>query len=81
MECGASTHRVPEVDAPTTDGAAEKGTGVEIGDDSARVAMAGRIEQHQLVITGEIVGERAPASTGLREPVEQHHAWSRSPLL
>lgn len=70
-------HRIAEV-CPSTTGSRQKICAFDkIGHHRGRVSMAGSVDQHQLVVDGEILGERPPAGPGLREPVDHDDRRTR----
>ncbi len=70
-------HRIPDV-RPSTTGFRKKIRALDkIGYQRGRVSVAGSVDEQQLVIVGEILGERTPAGPGLRESVDHDDRRTR----
>ena len=77
VERHAGAHRVAEVHGGAAGGGGQAPGRGQVGGDVARAAVAGRVEPHDLVIAGQVAGERAPAPAGLAEAVQQDDPRSR----
>ena len=72
VEGEAATHRVAHVGGRSAGVAEEQRPVGEAGHHPGGAAVAGGVDQHQLVVADEVVGERPPAPAGLGEAVHQH---------
>ncbi len=72
VQADAPAHRIADVGRVAPDRGHGAARVPQIGVHLGGRAMAGRVDQHQLVVGGQVVVDGRPALGGLREPVHQH---------
>ena len=67
-----AAHRVADVGRPAAGGTEQRGTRRQVGPDGRRATVTRCIDEHDLVITAQVGGDRPPRPSGLREAVDEH---------
>ena len=79
MQADAGPHRVAEVVGRAPHVAEAGPPRRQVGPHPRRATVTGQVDEHQLVIGGQVVGQATPHAAGLGEPVGQHQAGSVAP--